>query len=148
MSLHIYPNELPDSSFSQAGNFDNALSIAFDGIVGGVLEKRLYVRNNNNGFYYTGIQVQPVILSGTDIVTGATAGFEWKLNAGDAQPLQVEWDLISAGALINLSDLGSAGTPDIATFLPFWLRIEIPANSVIQVFENASLRITATQNVV
>ncbi len=148
MSLHIYPNELPDSAFSQSGNFDNALAVAFDGVAGGVLEKRLYVRNNNNGFYYTGIQVQPVSLSGTDIVTGATAGFSWKIKEGDGQPLQVEWDLVTAGGAISLVDLGSAGTPDTSTFLPFWLRIEIPANTNIQVFENATLRITATQNVI
>ena len=144
MSLAIYENALPDSLFSQ-GNNNNPFTIAFDGTTGGTIEKRLYLRNSSTLYYYTNIKVQP-IANGDNVVN--TGDFYWKLKAGDAQPLLAEWNTITAGDEIDLSDLGNASNADISSYLPFWVKISVPVNTSIQVFDNVTLRITATQNLI
>lgn len=148
MALSIYETASPTANFSEGGTFTNPIQQAFDGITGGVIERRYYVRNNAADNFYTVIQVQPVVISGTDIVTGPDDGFNWKLIAGDTQPLQAQWDLVTSGNLISLADIGSSGSGDTTTFLPFWIRIEVPIGAAVTSFEGVQLQTTSTENTV
>lgn len=147
MGLGIYETTDPDNKFSQDGILTNALCLAFDGILGGTIQKRLYVRNDDSLYYYTDIEVDPVRYTGSDISDGVN-GFSWKLIAGDTEPVEDQWSLVTPGASIDLGDLGSAGSPDISTYLPFWLRVTVPPNTLVQTFEGTRLDITAEKNIV
>ena len=148
MGLNVYELADPSTAFTDDGSFTNALSITADGIVGTALHRRYYVRNDDNALWYNNITVQAVVLEGDDIVTGATEGFRWKLVVGNDEPLEEVWDLTSGGNQIELSDIGEAGTGDITTFLPFWLRIEIPRSSPVKSYQNIGLRISGDENLI
>jgi len=147
MALGIY--ELADSTtkFSQNGALTNALSLTFDGIAGGTLIRRYFVRNDGAVLFYTSITMVPVTKSGADIISGANS-FSWKLIAGDAQPVDTQWGLLSPANTITLSNIGSSGSPDTSTFLPFWLRVTVPSGISVQVLEGTRLDITATESLV
>jgi len=148
MALNIYEFADDSTAFSDDRSFVNALSLTADGIIGTALHRRYYVRNGDATRYYTNIRVQAVVLEGDDIVTGAILGFKWKLVAGNDEPLEKIWELTDGGNEMNLSDLGESGSGDITTFLPFWLRIEIPRSSQVKSYQNIGLRITADENLV
>lgn len=147
MSLNIYEEPAPSTVFSADSTFSNALSLTVDGVIGAVRNTRYYIRNDDNTKFFTDIVLSAVVLSGIDIVSGATNGFVWKLIAGDTQPVEDQWGLTAAGNSISLSDIGSSGNADTSTFLPFWLRIEVPRGSPVTSHQNIGLQITATDNI-
>lgn len=138
--LGIYDEADPTTDFSVSGVFTNPLSFSVDGQTGATIARKLYLRNDDANFYYYNIQVQPTVNSGTDIVTGAN-GFSWKVLAGNTEPTEIQWGTVVAGAVTDLADIGSLGNGDITTYLPFWLRIDVPAGVDVQVFQNISLEI-------
>ena len=144
MGLKIYETADPGSAFSADGLFTNAMSFAFDGVRGAVLIRRFYVRNDNVNFSYDDTKVQPVLISGDNIIDGSN-DFSWKLIAGDPQPLDEQWDLVNPANQIDIPDIGTLSVSDIATFEPFWLRIRVPQNAAVTSYEGIKLRISTTE---
>jgi len=139
MALKIYPEALPSNSFSQEGDMSNPLREAFDGSIGGTKETKYYLRNDDSLYNYSGITMTPLETQGRSITDG-TDGYGWKLRVGDTQPTQDEWDLLSYGNTITFDDIS-----DIATYLPFWIKIDIPRGAVIESHEDVILRVNATE---
>jgi len=142
MSLSIYETATPASAFSASGSFTNPLLTTFDGTTGGVIEKKFYVRNDSIVHTYAGITLVPVDSSGLSLIDG-TEGFSWKLKAGNDRPLEAEWDTILDGNTITLSNIN-----DSNTYLPFWVRIEVPRATPVQSFDQVTLKIAATETLV
>lgn len=144
MALKIYPDAGYSSAYSEDSAFTNPLLLAFDGVVGGVTQQRLYVGNDlSAGTYsYTSIQVTATDTDSVDLV-GGTEEYSWKLFAGDTQPTEAAWAAISAGNTISLSNMPA----DSSTYLPFWVRIETPRGVSVQSFDTVKMNITATQSV-
>jgi hypothetical protein len=144
MALAIYHATDGISKFSQDGAFTAPLLESIDGRTGGSIERLLYIRNDNSLYSYQDIVLKAVDINGVSIVDG-TNGFAWKLKEGAQQPTEEEWGIIDGGNEIILSDLGTPTVSDIATYLPFWLRIEIPRNSNIKTYTDVQLVATAEQ---
>ena len=138
MALKIYESANPDSALSINGTFLKPLFLTFDGINGGVLEKRLQVRNDDIGKTYSNITIQPID-GGDDLVNGNT-GYSWQVSSGNQKPLTEQWDLQTLGNIIELSDIN-----DTITYLPFWIRIVVPAGVSTASFRSIALRIVATE---
>ena len=149
MGLKIYESVDPDSAFSTEGSFDNPMDHSFNGALGEVVEAKYYLRNDDATKFYSSITIQPDD-GGDNIVSGSgdTAGFSWKLIAGNSKPLEEQWDLQTAGATISMSNVGSVGAGDTSTYLPFWIRIEIPTNAQIASYQDVSLQIDCTEGLV
>ena len=147
MGIGIYELADPSSELSNDGLFGNPFVTTFDGITGGTINKKIYVRNDNTTYYYTGITVQPVYLSGTNIINSSD-GFSWKLVAGDEEPLEEQWDLVSAGNSINIPSIGESGTGDNTTYEPFWVRIVVPKGAPVKSYSGIKLRLSFTENLV
>lgn len=145
MGLGIYEAVSPTTKYSLNGALTNAICFTFDGIAGGTQIRKLFVRNDDSLYYYEDITVTPVTKTGSDIISGA-GGFSWKLIAGDTEPLEDQWELVSDGNSISLSDLGSGGSPDTSTYLPFWIRITVPEGISVQSLEGTRLDIACTEN--
>lgn len=135
MGLGIYTKQNADSLVSTDSYFTNPFATAFDGRAGGSVEKRLFVRNDDPLRSYEDIVVT---------VDGVESWFSWKLSAGDTQPTSEEWSLLT-GDHAHLPNLGTSLLPDIATYLPFWVRIEVPSNINVQVITSVQLRVDATE---
>jgi len=144
MGLLIYQAPDPSSAFSDDGGFTNPLVNAFDGVTGNTLNRRYYVRNDSLSRSYSGVTVQPVHLSGDNIIDG-TNGFSWKLIVGDEQPLEEQWSLVLPGNSILIPDIGTPTVADITTFEPFWLRIIVPRGAPVKSHSGITLRIAGTE---
>jgi hypothetical protein len=139
--LKIYTQANTGYDLSQDGTFTNPLQLAINGRVGGVIERKFYVRNDKETSGYSSISLLPVDGSGRNIIDG-TDGYSWKLRVGDTQPTFDEWTSISPGNTITFEDID---TTDISTYLPFWLRVEIPMGATVESFNDVILRLTATE---
>lgn len=147
MGLLIYSDANPSTAFSSESTFTNPLLAAFNGVTGNTKSVRYYVRNDESDKSYSSISLQPVLLEGTNIING-TDGFGWKLYAGDTQPLEEQWSLVSYANSIVIPDIGSAILADVNTYEPFWLRISVPAGASIQSYSDVKLRISYTETLV
>ena len=139
MALYIYESTGdPASAFSTEGNMSNPIRFALDGRSGGSQEQRYWLRNDNGAKTYTDIQIHPVSLGGRNIVDGID-GYSWKLRVGNTQPTASEWSAITAGVAIDFDDISDTD------YHAFWLKIEIPAGAEVTSYDQATLRITATE---
>jgi len=68
MGLGLYTDADPSTLVSSEGTFTNALLISHDGKMGGVLQKKVYLRNSDAAKSYIGIQVTPVYLNDPDFI--------------------------------------------------------------------------------
>lgn len=144
MGLLVYQTPVPGSQFSASGVYTNPLVQIFDGVTGNTVNYRYYVRNADPAYSYSGISLQPALLSGNNIFDG-TNGFEWKLIVGDTQPLEEQWGLVTAGNSITIPDIGTVLVSDIATFEPFWLRMTVPRGASINSYAGIVLNIAGTE---
>lgn len=136
MALGVYEIADPDKAFSVSGEFTNALPITFDGTLGGVVKRRYYVRNDDVDHVYSGISLNPIELTtGSSIIDG-TDGFNWKLKAGDDEPLEEEWALISPASGVNIPSINTTHI-----YEPFWIRFEVPRGAEVRPHEDVKLRI-------
>jgi len=143
MALEIFPDAGYNPSYSQDSEFENPFSITFDGVTGGVIQKKLYIGNNiaAGAFYYTNVGVFAVDTDPLDLI-GGTEEYSWKVKAGNDQPLAEEWSLITAGDIADMPNMPN----DSSTYLPFWVRIEIPRGVDVQSFDTIKLKVTATES--
>ena len=139
--LKIYTSADPSTAVSYGGDFGNPIAITFDGVNGGKIERKLYLRNDEITKLYDTITIQPQDdpESETEITTDVN-GYSWKLYVGDQRPLEEQWDMIRPAHTINLSDLSNT-----TTYLPFWLRITVPAGAPAVSFRSASLLISCNE---
>ncbi len=147
MALKIYSEADPSADYSIDGAFTDPLLIVMDGKYGGVLQKKLYIRNGNTLAWYSDISLQIVDLTDITNIDG-TKGFTWKLIEGTTQPSDDQWDAITTGNAITFDDLGTLGSSDTSTYLPFWLRVEIPRNIEVQTILDVQLKIITTEHAV
>lgn len=144
MGLAIYSEAVAGTDFSQSGTFTNPLLESLDGGDGGSVDRLYYVRNDDALFTYSGIALSLSDTESESIIDG-TGGFEWKLSDGVTRPTEDQWDLIVAGASIDMGDLGTPTVSDTSTFLPFWLRQTIPRNSKVRTYVDVEMLLDATQ---
>lgn len=138
--LRVYSSPDPSTKFSDDGTFSNPLAFSINGQTGAIISRKFFLRNDDAGKTYTGITLQPVINSGIDIVSGTVSDFNWKLIAGNTEPTEIEWAEVTAANTLSMDNI-----TDSVTYLPFWLRIEVPRGVDVQVFQGVSLEIVATE---
>lgn len=145
MGLRLYSEASnPASVLSIDGAFTAPLFIGQDGRSGGIIERKLWVRNDNAAKWYDTITVTPVDTAGGSVVDG-TDGYSWKLMAGDTQPTSAQWAAVVEGDPISIADIGAVATPDISSYRPFWVRVEIPKNAPVSTFTDVQLWIDADE---
>ena len=150
MGLKIYQSPVPEG-FITSSNDDLYIpaTFTFKGSVGGILHRRFWVRNDNVDIHYSNI-----LLSLKDsasigsIVTSSLnrTGFAIKLSAGDDIPSEATWRGLGAGGQITLPDLGTSKTYNITSYLPFWIRVEVPVNQATTTIKTVTFVLTATAN--
>ncbi len=147
MPIGIYTAADPSTGLSHDHSFSNALLVSLDGKLGGIIQKKLYIRNSDNTLWYSGTTLTPVDLIDPTVINN-TRGFSWKLSVGNTQPLDDQWAAILPGNTITFSDLGSLHVSDTSTYLPFWIRVQIPRNTSIQSILDVTLNINTNENLV
>ena len=143
MGIGLYLNTNINSKISDTNKF----SITFDGRIGGIQDKQIYIRNDDITKWYNNIQLYVFDSGNNNIVNNQNNGWSWKLKEADIDPTNEEWNSISAGQTIAISvDLGSSTKFDIVTYVPIWLRIQIPSKQYVQTIETVSFNLLAQEN--
>jgi len=147
MSLGIYSSPNPSSIFSIDGTFTNPIRMSFNGTTGTTKIFKYWLRNSNDETSFTDITITPVSLDIPNLVDG-TNGFGWKLIAGDTLPTEDAWDDVDYGDPITMADIGDPDTEDgeTYTYLPFYVRVEVPRGSEISTYQNVTIRVEALEN--
>lgn len=147
MGIGIYTAADPSTGLSIDGVFTNPLVVPMDGRLGAIYQKKLYIRNNDNTLYYTTITLKSSNQIDTWVIDGSK-GITWKLSAGNTQPYDDQWLAIATANTISLSDIGSIHVGDTTTYIPFWLRVQVPRNIEVQTLLTTTLDISASENLV
>ena len=152
MALIIYEFDEDNTQFnaiSKNGLQTNPIQTTHNGTDGQVVEKKLYLRNDDAGFYY----VEPKIVSvperkvrvGDINFPEAFIGF--KIIIKDDQPTESEWLAVESGNEVTFEDVGETGGAD-QSYKPFWIQINITAGTRVQTINDLSLHRTADENAV
>ncbi len=146
MSLEIYTAADPDTALSQDGDHTSDFLVSLDGKLGGVLQKKLYVRNTDSAVRHTGIALTVDAPESGSAFLDDSAGYSWLLYEGDTQPTDTQWEeILDIPNTIDLGDLGAADLPDTTTYLPFWVRVEIPRNADVRTFTDIRFKLTGQE---
>lgn len=145
MALGIYLSASTTDKLSDANTFENPFSLTFDGRTGGVKQVKLYVRNNDPLYYYENLQIGLTDSGPQPIINQPTDGFVWKLSAGNTQPTKNDWANTAGATVITLPDIGSVGTPDTSTYLPFWVLVQVPPGLDVGTFDTVRFTIGADE---
>ncbi len=144
MSLGIYTDTADSALVSQNDTFTNSLLVPVNGRLGGVFQKRLFVHNNEQDKSYSGIQVSVENPADPTLINGVQFTF-WKMIAGDKQPTDDLWLPIATGNILSLPNIGTILNGDSTTYLPFWLRVQVPRNSNANTYITPNMVIRATE---
>ncbi len=159
MSLDIY-KEVSTGTYSiyaEDGDVTGLLPIVttHDGVLGEVVEIKLFIRNDDPTEYYDGITVLPVSKTVPDDTIGTVSGHGVKLYRRGTlstdlqpQPTEAEWETIDYGNSISLPSIGISGSGDTYTYLAFWYRVEVPAGAPADNKENIILRLSYTASAI
>lgn len=148
MTLGIYTSADDTTVLSTDSEFTHPFAVTFDGRTGGYKEIQLFVRNNDTTKFYSGVTLSLEDTTPKNITTNTAEGFAWKLSAGDTKPTLNDWLNTAAGNTIALDNIGATGDPDISTFLPFWIFIEIPQGLSVQLFTDVKFVLAGDENLV
>lgn len=106
-----------------------------------VLIKKLYLRNDDPTKYYTSVSLQ----YGPEAVIANELGFKYKILKQENTPTEADWLTVSSGNEVEFDDIGTESLASL-TFVPFWVRLEIPRSTPQGIYSEARLIITYTES--
>jgi len=152
MSLDIYEYDQENSVYNKIsanGLQTNPVQTTHNGTDGEIVEKKLFLRNDNENFYYTDITLTAVpprkVRVGDINYPEAFIGF--KIVEKDDQPTENEWLAIESGNEANFVVIGDSSTGDVS-YKPFWIQVSIPVGTRVQTISDVSIHQDAEQNAV
>ena len=115
------------------GILSNPFQTTHDGTDGEIVEKKLFLKNDDAGLYYTNLTLQflPLTKTGVGDINYPEAFVVSKIVVQDDQPTQNQWQAVASGNRVNFPDIGAAGSSDL-NYKPFWVLRSIPAGTAIQ----------------
>lgn len=155
MALDIY-REVSTGTYAVygidgAGDDHLPIITTHDGVLGEVVEVKLFIRNDDPTEYYQGITVTPISKTSPDDTIGTESGHGVKLYRRGTlstdlqpQPTEAEWAAIDYGAFVSFPNIGQAASGDDSSYLAFWYRVEVPAGSPADNKDNITLRLSYT----
>lgn len=102
----------------------------------------IYIRNDDAGFYYQNVSLVP------DLAGKDSESWSLKLIPGSRQPTEVDWSLVQSGASASFSDIGTTAAADTTTYFPCWIRVSVPEQIPVQIFESMKLTLKANARAV
>jgi hypothetical protein len=150
VGLGLYEQTGPASfkKFSIEGEQLVPIQTTHNGREGEIVEKLLFLRNDDATKYYTNITIDPTDSDSDDDTVLTDTGWGVRVNDGSLQPSEAQWQSVTPGDPINMVDIGVTTMADTTTYFPFYYRIEVPRNSRVQTKTDISLTIQAVENVV
>jgi hypothetical protein len=152
MSLLIYEYDEDNSEFleiSKNGLQSRPIQTTHNGTDGQVVEKKLFLRNDNEDYYYTSVIVYPIPSRKVRVgdINFPEAFIRYKMIIKDEQPTESEWLAIESGNQISFPGIGDTNTPD-TSYKPFWVQVGIAAGTRVQTINDVSIHLEAEENAI
>lgn len=150
MSLNLYEYDKDNNQYlriSEDGLQTRPIQTTHNGTNGEVVEKQLFLRNNDENFYFTNVRLNP--LPATKVRVGDVnypeAYIGYKIIVKNTQPTKAEWNSTESG---NTAIITNIGTTDLAdtSYKPVWIQVSIPPGTRIGALRDVSLNCEAEQN--
>jgi len=126
-------------------NSDNPWRITINGVDGGIIVDKVYVRNSDNRYYYSNITVS---IGDTNNIYLVDRGWKYKLIQQDYLPATTAWDTISDNNTISLLNIGSSTLANTTDYIPIFIYMKIPDGQTVDNVTDLYLSVSATQNLV
>lgn len=152
MALLIYEFDEDNSEFdsvSKNGLQTNPVQTTHNGTDGQVVEKKLFLRNDDSDFYYTGITLVPIPARKVRVgdINYPEAFINFKIIVQDEQPTESEWLAQESGNTVNITDIGDTNAGD-TSYKPFWIQVGISPGTRVQTINDVSIHLDADENAV
>jgi hypothetical protein len=147
MALRVYTKPTESAALSVGGDFALPLSLSLDGRTGGVIDRELFIRNDQETRWYEDISV--TALGASPALVNGALGFTVKFITGTKRPTYEEWCLVGAGNTATFSsNIGNAYDAETGIYLPFWMRMEVPRNEPARVIKDIQIILNAMEHLV
>ena len=152
MSLFLYEFDEDNSEFlevSKNGLQTSPIQTTHNGTDGQVVEKKMFLRNDDTDSYYTNIRMSPVPSRKVrvDDINFPEAFIRYKIIIKDEQPTESEWLAIESGNEVGFENIGETSGAD-TSYKPFWVQVGISPGTRVQTINDVSLFLDAEQNAV
>ena len=147
MSLAWYKESGVEESLVNA---ENPLISAHDTLYGEVKVYPLFLRNDSALHYYQDISIIIAIGEGEPLEEGSVSstGILYQLIQQEQEPTLLQWSQAPFTTVTSLDDIGDSESSNTTSYIPFWLRVYMPARDSYEIIQEASLRITCIKRVV
>lgn len=149
-SLNIFEYDRDNNQYlmvSQDGLQSRPIQTTHDGTNGEIVEKKLYLRNDNENFYFNSINLQAVPASKVRVsdINYPEAFIGYKIIFKESQPTKSEWAAVQSGDSAIVTNIGTTDLAD-TSYRPFWIQVTIPPGTRIGALRDVSLQLDAETN--
>ena len=152
MSLLIYEYDEDNSQFleiSKNGVQSRPVQTNHNGTDGQVVEKKLFLRNDDSDFYYADIALQPTPARKVRVgdINFPEAFIRFKIIIKEEQPTQSEWLAVESGNQVFFDDIGTTDEAD-TSYKTFWIQIGISPGTRVGNINDVSIHLDAEENAI
>lgn len=150
MSLDIYEFDSDNNQYlliSENGLQSRPIQTTHDGTNGEVEERKLFLRNNDENFYYVNISLKPSPDNKVRVgdINFPEANIGYKIIFKENQPGTSEWAAVQSGDEAALTEVGTTDLADTA-YKPFWIQVKVPPGTRIGAIRDISIVLDSEQN--
>lgn len=150
MALSLYEYDKSNNQYleiSQNGLQTRPIQTTHNGTNGEVVEKQLFIRNDNDNFYYSNIRLQATPANKVRIgdINYPEAYIGYKIIVKDTQPTKSEWAATQSGEIAFISAIGDTNLADTA-YKPLWIQVTISPGTRIGALRDVGIQMLAEEN--
>jgi hypothetical protein len=150
MSLSIYEYDKDNNQYleiSQNGLQTRPIQTTHNGTNGEVVEKQLFLRNDNDNFYYSNIRLTSTPANKVKIgdINYPEAYIGYKIIVKNTQPTKSEWAATQSGDTAFISNIGSTDLAD-TSYKPLWIQVTISPGARIGALRDVGIQLLAEEN--
>lgn len=150
MSLSIYEYDKDNNQYleiSENGLQSRPIQTTHNGTNGEVVEKQLFIRNNDENFYFSNLRLTATPATKVRIgdINYPEANIGYKIIIKNTQPTKSEWAATQSGDTAVISNIGTTNLSD-TSYKPMWIQVTIPPGARIGALRDVGIQLLAEAN--
>lgn len=150
MSLSLYEYDKDNNQYlriSEDGLQTRPIQTTHNGTNGEIVEKQVFLRNDNENFYFTNIELTAVPATKVRVgdVNFPEAYIGYKIIVKNTQPTKSEWAATQSGDVAVITNIGTTDLAD-TSYKPLWIQVTIPPGTRIGALRDVRIQCDAEQN--
>lgn len=150
MALSLYEYDKDNNQYleiSQNGLQTRPIQTTHNGTNGEIVEKQLFLRNDNDNFYYLNVRLQATPANKVRIgdVNFPEAYIGYKIIIKNTQPTKSEWAATQSGDIATITNIGTTDLSD-TSYKPLWIQVTISPGARIGALRDVGIQLLAEEN--